>query len=72
MTELETSPVTRRLKFKWRGKQVIVTLRADEEIEFRLQRERLKVHVPLSDVFRYAQRSLVDVEIPGRKRRVFD
>lgn len=40
MTDLETSPVTRRTTAMYKGKRIIVTLRKDDQIELRLERQR--------------------------------
>lgn len=52
MTDLETSPVTRRSNTKYKGRRVIVTLRSDDKISFRLERTSQEV---LIDIFRTVQ-----------------
>lgn len=51
MTNLETSPVTRRSGCTYMGKRVIVTLRKDDCIELRLERARQPLaRIPIHDL----------------------
>jgi hypothetical protein len=67
MTDLE-KPVVRRTKCVVQGHRVIVTLRPDNQIEFRLERKQEKFVAPIEVLFRSAQRVDSGLHIPARKR----
>jgi hypothetical protein len=67
MTDLE-KPVTRRTTLVLQGHRVVVTLRPDNQIEFRQERKSEKFVVPIDELYRYAQRATCGVHIPTRKR----
>lgn len=54
MTELSTSPVARRATSLYKGRRIVVTLRADDCIELRLERLRdSKIKINVRDLYEY-------------------
>jgi hypothetical protein len=66
MTDMSKSPVTRRSTVKWKGRRIYITLRADDQIEFRLERVRDKFTLPVQDAYRLAEQAAIRTVIPGR------
>ncbi len=60
--------VTRKSTVLYHGKEVVVTMRADQQIEFRLLGCGGAVKAPIMDLYRYVERTDTDVHIPQRKR----
>ena len=69
MTDLSTSPVTRRTTITFKGRRILVTLRADDQIEFRLERLSESVKVPIGELMtRFYSAAGSDLVIPQRRR----
>jgi len=69
MTDLANSPVTRRTTLTFKGRRVLVTLRADDVIVLRLERLTETIKVPIADLLRREYGAAgADVSIPQRRR----
>ncbi len=67
MTPL-TKEVTRKSSVMKNGKPIVVTLRPDNQIEFRLLGCGGAVKAEIADLMRYAERTDTNVYIPQRKK----
>lgn len=68
MTNLENSPVVRRTTTKFKGRRIIVSLRADDVIELRLEHLRDSIKIPILELMQNNQGAAgAAVTIPARR-----
>jgi hypothetical protein len=67
MTDLEGSPVSRRTTVAYKGRRIIVTLRADDQIELRLSGLRkAEIVIPIAYMLEHPEK-FSNSSIPARK-----
>ena len=67
MTDLD-KPVTRRSRALEKNRRIVVTLRPDDQIEFRLEGTQQHWKAQITTLFRTAQRIDCDLHIAPRKK----
>jgi len=60
--------VVRRSTIKWQGHEIVITLRADQQIEMHLLGCRKSVKAPILELYRYLERTDTDIKIPQRSK----